>query len=356
MTEELPARWLEVEGELDRALATTLTVAFLGSASAGKDAAIRALFGVDFGEVDPIPGSTERVRVAALDREQRFVVVNAPGFGDIRAEVDQVGRRVLEHLDLVVYLVNAAGGATIDEKRDLAQIRARAEGKGPTLVVINKIDLIRPDQREDFVRATCAQLEVDPKDAVACAFDPLPQISEHPIGLGEVIDRIEEALAKQGKELLFAKQLRDKRAACRPLIKAAAKKAAMAGAVPVPGADITAVTWIQVRMVQEIATVHGQRLDREVVLWMVGELLAGTTKGFIKWALGALKAVGWVPGAHLTQAATSTLGSAIAWGATQAIGEAAIRWVQSEERLTIEELRQVFDEVAMKAAREKLGE
>ncbi|MCB9743197.1 MAG: DUF697 domain-containing protein [Alphaproteobacteria bacterium] len=345
-------RWTEITTGLDKMLSGRLTLAFLGSASAGKDAAIRALFGVDFGEVDPVPGSTERLRVVALDGEGRFLVINAPGFGDIRAEVDAVARGWLDHLDLVVYVVNAEGGATIDERRDLEAIRRRAGG-GPTLVCLNKIDLIRPHQREEFVARTLEQLGVPPTEAVACAFDPHPAIAEEPLNLDKVIAWIDGRLKESGKELLFARQLRDKRAACRPLIARAAKKAALAGAVPVPGADITAVTWIQVRMVQEIAAVHGQALDQDVVLWMIGELLAGGAKGFIRWATQALKAAGWLPGAQAAQAATAALASGIAAGATYGVGEAAIRYVQSERRLSIDELRAVFDAVALKAATEE---
>jgi hypothetical protein len=64
------ARWESAAVETESALSKSLVVAFLGSASSGKDAAIRALFGVDFGEIDPIPGSTDRLRVAAIDIQQ----------------------------------------------------------------------------------------------------------------------------------------------------------------------------------------------------------------------------------------------------------------------------------------------
>ena len=64
--------------------------------------------------------------VAALDAEEQVLVVNAPGFGDVRAEVDALARQAMEHLDVVVYVLNADGGATIDERRDLDAIRARA--------------------------------------------------------------------------------------------------------------------------------------------------------------------------------------------------------------------------------------
>src|SRR5688572_15637614 len=90
--------WEASEVALRDALGRNLTVAFLGSASAGKDSAIRALFGIDFGDVSPIPGSTDRIKVAPLDPEGRVLIVNAPGFGDIRGRVDQAAREALEHL------------------------------------------------------------------------------------------------------------------------------------------------------------------------------------------------------------------------------------------------------------------
>ncbi len=348
-------KWAELQANVEAALAKQLTIAFLGSASAGKDAGIRALFGVDFGEVDPIPGSTDRIRVAELDADGRFVLVNAPGFGDLRRHVDATAREALEHLDVVVFVVNAEGGATIDEKRDLAAVKERGDGQRPTLVVLNKIDLIREHQREEFIARTCEQLQLEVHEAVAAAFDPLPQLYDAPLGVEPVIDWIYEHLESDGKALLFAKYLKNKAAASRPIIRESARQAALAGAIPVPGADITAVTAIQVAMVSRIAAVHEVELDRQAILWLIGEVLAGSAKGFIRWAIQALKAAGWLPGAQAAEVATSVLGSAVAVGATLGVGEAAIRYLQSDRSLSGEELRAIFDRVALKASKERLA-
>ena len=93
---QVTTRWDVAASEVRDALQQTLSVAFLGSASSGKDAAIRAIFGIDFGQIDPIPGSTDRVKVAAVDPERRLLVVNAPGFGDLRAEVRHRAEEVLD--------------------------------------------------------------------------------------------------------------------------------------------------------------------------------------------------------------------------------------------------------------------
>ena len=340
---EVTARWELARAEISRALSQKLVIAFLGSASSGKDSAIRALFGLDFGQVDPIPGSTERVRVAPMDGDGHVLVVNAPGFGDVRAAVDAAAREVIGSLDLAIYLLNCDGGATIDERRDLDAIRALNR---PVLVCLNKIDLIRPHQRQEFIAATLAQLAVPPEQAVVTAFDPLPALSQEPIGVSEVIGWIHEQLASQGKELLFAKQVRNKIAACEPVIRAAVRKAAVAGSIPVPGADMAAITAIQVRMISDLATIFGARIDQDVILFIIGEALAGTSKGFVRWAISAMKGAGWIPGGQIAELAVSALGASVASAATYGVGRASVVFLQ-RGRMSGVEIRQIFDVEAL---------
>jgi len=341
LAHQVTARWEVAAAEVQRSLRQTLAVAFLGSASSGKDAAIRALFGLDFGQVDPIPGSTDRVRVAAIDAEGQMLVVNAPGFGDLRADVQEAAEQVLDQLDLAVYVVNSDGGATIDERRDLDKIRALGR---PTLVCLNKIDLIRPDQRDAFVKATVAQLGTPEDMVVVTAFDPLPVLSDSPIGVDRVIAWIHGHLQSNGKALLFAKNLRNKAEAAEPVIRAAARKAAMAGAIPIPGADATAVTAVQVQLITDLAAIFGRKMDKELMLFIIGEALAaGSSKGFVRWAVGAAKAAGWIPGGQAIAVATSALGATIAGATTYGVGKAALTYLKQGGKVTGAELRDVFD-------------
>lgn len=345
---QIAARWEIAAEEVQSALQQTLVIAFLGSASSGKDAAIRALFGIDFGQIDPIPGSTADVKVAAVDPERRLLVVNAPGFGDLRAEVQERADRVLDSLDLAIYIVNCDGGASIDEKRDLDRIRALNR---PTLVCLNKIDLIRPAQRENFVRSTLVQLGVPEEMAIVTAFDPLPQLADKPVGLDDVIGWIHRHLDDGGKSLLFSKNLRNKAAACEPIIVTAAKRAAMAGAIPIPGADATAVTAVQVKLISDLAAVFGRRIDKDLVLFILGEALAGSSKGFVKWALEAAKAAGWFPGGQVVTVAVSGIGALIASGTTYGVGKATVVYLQRDGKISGAELRDVFDAEAFEFQR-----
>ena len=112
---------------------------------------------------------------------------------------------------------------------------------------------------------------------------------------------------------------------------------------PVPGADATAVTAIQVKLISDIAAVFGRRVDKELVLFILGEALAGSSKGFIRWAIGALKAAGWFPGGQIAHVATTALGASIAGATTYGVGKATVSFLQRGGEMTGAELRDVFN-------------
>jgi uncharacterized protein (DUF697 family)/GTP-binding protein EngB required for normal cell division len=336
---EINRHWELAARDVEEALRGAVALAFVGSASSGKDSAIRALFGVDFGQIDPVPGSTERVRVAPIGAGDGLLIVNTPGFGDVRAEVDRAARHVLDQVDAFLYVLNCDGGATADERRDLAAVRAF---RRPTLVCLNKIDLIRPHERENFVRQTLAQLGAEPEQSVVCAFDPLPALADEPIGVDAVLAWVQEALG-DAKGLLVAKHARNRAAACDALIRTAARRAAAAGAVPLPGVDAAAVTAIQVRLVLDVAQVYGHPATRDVALFIVGEVMMSAGRGFARWAVAAAQAAGWIPGGQVMLVATSALGATISGASTYGVGRAAVAYMERQGKVTAPELRDVFD-------------
>jgi len=120
----------------------------------------------------------------------------------------------------------------------------------------------------------------------------------------------------------------------------------VAGAVPVPGADLAAVTAIQIAMIREIASIFSAPVDRDVALFIIGEILAGGMRSFVRWGIEALKAAGWIPGTQLAEGAILALSSAIAAGTTYGIGHAAVRYFASGETLDGDALRAEFEEAA----------
>jgi uncharacterized protein (DUF697 family) len=206
------------------------------------------------------------------------------------------------------------------------------------------------------VEATLAQLAVDDKDAIVTAFDPMPVLSEEPIGVDKVIGWIHKQLVSQGKDLLFAKNLRNKAQACQVIIQTAARRAAMAGAIPMVGVDATAVTALQVKLIADVAAIYGRRLDNDVALFILGEILAGGSKGFIRWAMSGLKAAGWIPGGQIAHLATSAIGATIAGATTYGVGRATITYMEKGAEVSADELREAFDSAAFQWRNELDGE
>lgn len=183
-----------------------VTIGVVGSPSCGKDAAIAALFGVHTGNIDPVAGSTREVSITRLQDATALYVVNTPGLGDVVESVTEEARQVLDHIDLFIYIVNAQGGV---QARELEDWKATARSGRPALAVVNKVDTLRGSDRQRYLDDARDKLGVAPKDFLAAAFDPLPQLSEEPLGVAEVqawITRELEALGKDPAELPWVEE------------------------------------------------------------------------------------------------------------------------------------------------------
>ena len=133
---------------LRRTVRHRVTVGVVGSPSSGKDAAIKAIFGIDSGNVNPVAGSTREVEITRLKNATALYVVNTPGMGDVIASVTEEAKQVLDLIDLFVYVVNAQGGV---QARELADYRACVARDRPVLAVVNKIDTLRESDRERYL-------------------------------------------------------------------------------------------------------------------------------------------------------------------------------------------------------------
>jgi len=173
-----------------------VTVGVVGSPSCGKDAAIKAVFGIDSGNIDPVAGSTSTVAITRLPGASALYVVNTPGLGDVVEAVTEEARQVLDLVDVYLYVVNAQGGVQVRERDDHASVLARGR---PVRVVVNKVDTLREDDRERFLLDVQTKLGLD-EPPLAAAFDPLPALSETPIGVQPVRAWLVSQLVELGKD------------------------------------------------------------------------------------------------------------------------------------------------------------
>ena len=160
-----------------------LVVALVGTPSSGKDAAILALFGLDTGNVDPVAGSTKAISLFTAPRDPHIQIVNTPGLGDVLTELTLETREILDQADLFLFLVNSQGGVRQRERDEFARVRQRQK---PTLVLVNKLDTLKDEDRPRFLADVATKLRVSPEQVLGVAVDPLPQLSPTPIGLDAV--------------------------------------------------------------------------------------------------------------------------------------------------------------------------
>lgn len=174
-----------------------VTVGVVGSPSCGKDAAIKAVFDIDSGNIDPVAGSTSTVDITRLPGASALYVVNTPGLGDVIEAVTAEARQVLDLVDVYVYVVNAQGGVQQREKADYDDVVSRGR---PVLAVINKIDTLLQDDRARYLADARVKLGA-PQDAfLAAAFDPIPALSPEPIGVDAVRQWLLDRLLALGKD------------------------------------------------------------------------------------------------------------------------------------------------------------
>ncbi|MBE7440489.1 MAG: DUF697 domain-containing protein [Spirochaetales bacterium] len=301
----------EVQAEFD----ARLTLGFMGSPSAGKDSLIRALFGIDTGEISPIPGSTSKARAFALNEAGSIRLLTAPGVGDARKELTARAHAAVEELDLVLLVVSVQSGVDRHVKQLIDEIHC------PVIVALNKIDLLDDPAALSPLVQHVAELSALPlEDILPCAADPHPDLGP-PQGLSELSLRLAEILEKKGKSLVLARILRERDALANRLIERAALSAGAVGVIPLPGPDFAPLTAIQTGLLLRLARVYGVETSQKDVGALLMDILAGNAgKALFGRASSMLRAAGWSSGALM--GVTAAVAGGIAASITYSIGQA----------------------------------
>jgi uncharacterized protein (DUF697 family) len=160
-----------------------------------------------------------------------------------------------------------------------------------------------PDERAELERLILDAQPLEPSNVahVATLDDPAPILA--------TVARVlaDDAVAAALRHPVLRETVAD------TLVARAARQAGATGVVAViPGADLPAITLIQVRLVAQLAALHGRPLDVRR-----GLEIAGVLAGAIGWRALARRAVASVPVAGFA------VRGGVAYSATRAVGEAA---------------------------------
>ena len=104
-------------------LVNRITIGVVGDGSAGKDALLHTVFGLD-SKIDPIAGSTETALPYPLNKRGNAFIVNYPGFNDYREAVNKHTDDYLHHTDVFVMVVDINRGIPGTDTKILDKIKA----------------------------------------------------------------------------------------------------------------------------------------------------------------------------------------------------------------------------------------
>jgi len=306
-----------LERMAEKLAAGRVDIVVFGEISTGKSALINALVGERQTEVDvrggwtqdvwQVPWKTSGYRLPGF-AESQVVLIDTPGLNEVdgkqRAEM---ARTVAARADLVLFVTDS----DLNEV-EFAALSELAAAHKPMVLVLNKADLYRPEERDQLLclfRGPRLAGLVDPENVIVSCADPreVEYLIEEADGktrrewrkpvpqVEELQTRIVELLAEDGQALvalngaLYAADKSDRMAALRVRMReqtAAATiwKYAVMKSLAValnPGAvlDVLGGTAVDVAMVVTLGRIYGIRI---------------TSSGARSLVTSILKAAGWV--------------------------------------------------------------
>jgi uncharacterized protein YaaW (UPF0174 family)/GTPase SAR1 family protein len=181
---------------LRQMLMKRINIGVVGEGSTGKDSLVKAVFGVDTGNVNPVAGSTAGTKIYELGASGAVHLVNYPGFNDTRNHVNQHVEDMLPYTDVFLMVVDINRGVSGLEVTTLEKLKRTGR---PILVCLNKADMPRPKDRELLMEAARERLQG--VKLLETVFDPDPRLGiDVPLNCSVVHEWVVRQVALDGKE------------------------------------------------------------------------------------------------------------------------------------------------------------
>ncbi|MTD31027.1 GTPase [Planomicrobium sp. YIM 101495] len=274
-----------------------LLISLIGEVNAGKSSTINKIIGEEIASTNPRPGETVSVDPYNLQGLENIKFMDTPGLNDPNDENPKKTLEFVQKSDVVLFFLNAAG--TVFSESEKEKFNAIEKHNKDILIVLNKIDAA--EDIPSIVRFI--------NDHTQAKYKVIPISSKTGENLETLKKEILFLLEKKGKDLLFAKSMKEKASAANRWIIGAGVSAGVIGASPIPGSDVVPLTSLQVGLIIKLSKLYDKPLTKKAAKDMI-VITATQTIGQTIYR----QALKFIPGAG------SVLGGTVASSMTLALG------------------------------------
>ena len=170
-------------------------VAIIGRPNVGKSTLLNALLGQKIAAVSPRPQTTRKRQLGILTVPNAQVVfVDTPGIHNARHKLgeflNQEAQEALDGVDLILWLVDSSTEPT-EEDIQISGMLNKVARQTPRLLVLNKIDILKPDEESVREKTYSDLLNQAPVKKVSAA---------KRLGIGEMLETLIQLLPERPAE------------------------------------------------------------------------------------------------------------------------------------------------------------
>lgn len=277
----------------------SLSIAFVGKASAGKSSLINAFFERTrenkIAEVGATSGTTTKLKTYQLG--ENVFVVDSPGLNDVDADNSAVTERAMRDIDVGVFVVTGSADASQKESYDALNTHAKK-----VFVVLNKKDEfahLKDEAFDEVLKQWQEALQLDSYSEIICTacigYDPNTR-DDVPLRI-EGVDRlkteVEEYLRQHKKDLLLVKEMQQKDKYASRIISTALAAVGVEAFIPGSAIYITATQTAAIMSLYYLYT--GKALDKSAALALLPRFAAQSAgMSVFLWAKSLLPPTGVV--------------------------------------------------------------
>jgi len=302
--------WKQAQEEVLEGLSNTVVI--VGQANTGKSTLFNQLKGQQISAVSPQAGTTKTLIRTDFGP---FTLVDTPG------HLKDVMETGMQEASLIVFVVDASKGLQPNDRNLLMTIKKQNK---PTIVVVNKVDVLKNPQAGDELANDIA-LRLGMTGVIPISARNGTNVAEELVPA--MISASPEAALVIGRELPEYRRL-----AAQRIIRNATLVSLAAGLEPIPLVDIPILLGTQVRLVLRLAALYGEPINSAEAMKHARELVITMISGI------GLRYVA-EQAAKLVPFGGDFIAGAIAGAATWSIGEVALEYYEGGKRFDAGRLR-----------------